>query len=189
MTRAGILAAALLAMAMAPSSSAQETTPASPPANGPPAPTSTEREAFDLEDIDEMLRNVPRGELRRAPTATERQQQGVDNRILDNRIRALTGAHMRSCWRQRTGGTNEEHLVVTVEFELNEDGTLRGQPRVTEPSAYAFNPSMRRAVEDAVRAVRACAPYPFPADPIVAGHYDRWRELEFTFRTLNPASR
>src|SRR5829696_7520238 len=90
---------------------------------------------------------------------------------------------MRRCWRMPTNATPSQPLVVTVQFALNEDGTLRGRPRVAEPSSYAFDRPTRRAVESAIRAVRRCSPYPFPADPIAAEHYERWREMEFTFRS------
>ena len=34
---------------------------------------------------------------------------------------------------------------------------------------------------NAVRAVRACDPYPFPTDPQLGDHSEIWNEIEFTF--------
>jgi hypothetical protein len=74
-----------------------------------------------------------------------------------------------------------ERLVVTVEFDLNRNGTLNGQPRVTNPRNYTFDPYMRVAAENALRAVRQCDPFPFADDPVLRDHYELWREPEVTF--------
>lgn len=175
MHRASLVAAAICALTIA-SSSAQEAT----------APTSDTagREEFDLEDIEGALEGIPQGELRRAPTAAERQAS------VDDRLRRITREHIRRCWRMPTE-PGSDRLVVTVQFELNEDGTLRGRPRVIEPQVFRFDRPMRRAVDQALSAVRRCSPYPFPADPVAAEHYERWREMEFTFRppAVSPAPR
>lgn len=103
---------------------------------------------------------------------------------LEDRARALARAHLRRCWRMPVDLPEPDRLVVTVEFDLNRNGTLNGQPRVTNPRAgsYAFDQAMRTAVDAALRAVRSCDPYPFPDDPVVGEHYDVWRRTEFTFR-------
>jgi hypothetical protein len=44
---------------------------------------------------------------------------------------------------------------------------------------------MRAAVDAAVRAVRACDPYPLPDDPVVGEHYEVWRSQIYTFRPTN----
>jgi hypothetical protein len=75
-----------------------------------------------------------------------------------------------------------DRLVVVVEFDLNRNGTLNGQPRVTSPRNYSFDAPMRTAVDAAVRAVRACDPYPLPDDPVVGEHYEIWRNQVYTFR-------
>ena len=64
---------------------------------------------------------------------------------------------------------------------LDRNGNVRGNPRVTSPRNYTFDPPMRVAVDNAVRAVRACDPYPFPTDPQLGDHYEIWNEIEFTF--------
>jgi hypothetical protein len=72
--------------------------------------------------------------------------------------------------------------VVTVEFELDRNGNLRGQPRVTNPRNYTFDAPMRTAAEAALRAVRSCDFSFFPNDPVVGQYYEAWNEIEFTFR-------
>jgi outer membrane biosynthesis protein TonB len=101
---------------------------------------------------------------------------------LEDRVRAITRAHMRRCWREPADLPEPERLVVTVAFDLDRNGNLRGAPRVTSPTNYALDPPMRTAVDAAVRAVRLCEPYPYPDDPVVSDHYDMWRNMEYVFR-------
>ena len=75
-----------------------------------------------------------------------------------------------------------ERLVVTLEFELDRNGNLRGPPRVVNPTNYTFDPPMRVAVDAARNAILTCDPYPFPTDPVVGEHYDTWSRLRFVFR-------
>lgn len=88
---------------------------------------------------------------------------------------------MRRCWQMPTDLPNPQRLQVTVAFELNPDGSLRGAPRVISPRNYVFDADMTVAAARALRAVRDCAPYPFPADEIVGQNYDTWDELELRF--------
>jgi hypothetical protein len=90
--------------------------------------------------------------------------------------------HLLRCWRMPIDQPDPERLIVTLEFEVDRHGNLRGQPRVTSPRNYTFDAPMRTAVDAAVRAVRSCDPYPFPEDPVVGEHYETWDQLEFTFR-------
>ncbi len=129
-------------------------------------------------------------------TGRERQQEGeranrnqqgaglgtAEVAALEDRVRALARAHMRRCWRMPVDLPEPERLIVTLEFDINRNGTLNGQPRVVSPRNYTFDAPMRSAVEAAQRAVRQCDPYPFPDDPVVGEHYDVWRRTEFTFR-------
>jgi hypothetical protein len=100
----------------------------------------------------------------------------------EDRVRTILTQTMRRCWQAPTDLPDPQRLVVVVAFELNPDGTLRGAPRVTRPANYQLDSPMRTAVERALRAVRECAPYPFPNDDIVGQHYDIWDELEVQFR-------
>jgi len=174
---------------------AEEATPAAetqPQPTPTPAPRERPREdAFDLDAIAGLIDKQreprrPRNEGERA----DRNQQGAglgtaEVAALEDRARALVRAHMRRCWRMPIDLPDPDRLIVTVEFELNRNGTLNGQPRVTSPRNYSFDAPMRTAVDAAVRAVRACDPYPLPDDPVVGEHYEIWRSQVYTFR---PAS-
>jgi hypothetical protein len=121
-----------------------------------------------------------------APETTPAASISTPDTALEDHLRALSREYMRQCWRMPANEPQPERLVVTVRFELNEDGSLRGSPRVISPTSYRSDPSMRRAVRNAVRAVRRCAPFPYSQDPIASQHYEAWREIVMTFRP--PAS-
>jgi hypothetical protein len=158
-----------------------------------PAPTPQpqrrqQNEGFDLSAIAGLIdKQRDPGRRRNEGERADRTQQGAglgtgEVAALEDRARALARAHLRRCWRMPVDLPDPERLVVTVQFDINRNGTLNGQPRVTSPRNYTFDPAMRTAVEAAVRAVRVCDPYPFPDDPVVGEHYEIWRETEFTFR-------
>jgi|CXWL01.1.fsa_nt_gi hypothetical protein len=117
----------------------------------------------------------PSATLARPPLVTNEQAMRED------RVRTILAEQMRRCWQMPIDLPNPERLSVTVAFELNPDGTLRGTPRVVSPRNYQFDAHYRTAVERAIRAIRECAPYPFPNDEIVGPHYGVWDELELHF--------
>jgi len=160
------------------------------PAPAPtPAPRQPQRsDDFDLDSVAGLInREREPGRRQNDGQRADRTQQGAglgtaEVAAIEDRVRALARAHMRRCWRMPVDLPDPDRLVVTVQFEINRNGTLNGQPRVLSPRNYTFDPAMRTAVEAALRAVRVCDPYPFPDDPVVGEHYDLWRETEFTFR-------
>lgn len=141
------------------------------------------------EDFDAFLRDYDtKGGRPRAsgdPSDTTRPGAGLGTAevvAIEDRARALIRAHMRRCWRMPIDLPDPDRLVVVVEFDINRNGTLNGQPRVTSPRNYTYDAPMRTAVEAAVRAVRSCDPYPLPDDPVVGEHYEIWRSQVYTFR-------
>ena len=168
----------------------EETTPevSAPPISPGRRPREQTYEEW-LEETRARLEDHSReeGRQRHEGQTAERNQAGAgpgtaEVVALEDRARALARAHLRRCWRMPIDLPDPDRLIVTVEFTLNRNGTLNGQPRVTSPRNYTFDPAMRTAAEAALRAVRQCDPYPFPDDPVVGEHYDIWRETEFTFR-------
>jgi hypothetical protein len=157
-----------------------------------PAPRQTPRrqeDSFDLAAVAGMVNREQRQPRRQEGERADRNRQGAgagtaETAAIEDRLRALARAHINrgQCWRMPIDLPNPETLVVTVQFDLNRNGTLQGQPRVISPSNYTFNPYMRTAAEAALRAVRACDPFPFADDPVVGDRYDLWRQMEYTFR-------
>ena len=170
--------------------SAEATEAAAPAAAAPTARTqpAARNDDFDLAAIARMVNNDSKtGRQRNEGARADRNQRGAglgtaETAALEDRARALARAHLRRCWRMPIDLPEPDRLVVTVEFDLNRNGTLNGAPRVTSPRNATFDPAMRTAIEAALRAVRMCDPYPFPDDPLVGEHYDIWRHTEFTFR-------
>jgi hypothetical protein len=165
-----------------------EPAPAPTPA---PAPPRERRQQSAEADFEDLLRNydTKTGRRRQEGERAERNQQGAglgtDEAVrVEDRARALIRAHMRRCWRTPVDLPDPDRLVVVVEFDLNRNGTLNGQPRVTSPRAgsYTFDRPMSTAVDNALRAVRSCDPYPLADDPVVGEHYDIWRTQVYTFR-------
>lgn len=161
------------------------------PAPTPEPPQRQQRSRTDEFDLASIARMVDKqrepGRERVDGAQADRNQRGAGpgtaNAVaLEDRVRALAQAHLRRCWRMPVDLPDPDRLVVTVQFTLNRNGTLNGQPRVISPSNYTFDPAMRTAVESALRAIRTCDPYPFPDDPVVGDHYEIWRDTVYTFR-------
>jgi hypothetical protein len=165
-----------------------EPEPVPTPASTPPRQRPQQRAD---NDFDAFLRDYdtkggrPRATGDPAETTRPGAGLGTDEVVaVEDRARALIRAHMRRCWRMPIDLPDPDRLVVVVEFDINRNGTLNGQPTVTSPRAgsYSFDAPMRTAVDAAVRAVRACDPYPLPDDPVVGEHYEIWRTQVYTFR-------
>ena len=134
----------------------------------------------------QAARTGPRRTRRRArrPQSARRRTGHRGGGSLEDRVAALDArAHAALLARCRSICPIPTGWWSTVEFELNRNGTLSGQPRVTTRrrelhvrSAHAHGGRQR-----ALRAVRACDPYPFPNDPVVGEHYDLWRSGQFVF--------
>ncbi|MEZ5995352.1 MAG: hypothetical protein R3C25_06330 [Hyphomonadaceae bacterium] len=167
----------------------EEPQPAPSPAPAPPQQRER-RDEFDLASIAGLLdKQREPGRERREGQRADRNQQGAglgtgEVAAMEDRLRALARAHIarNNCWRMPSDLPEPDRLVVTIQFDLNRNGTLNGQPRVISPRNYSFDNDMRVAVDYAMRAIRTCDPFPFADDPIVGDHYELWREMEYTFR-------
>jgi hypothetical protein len=80
---------------------------------------------------------------------------------------------VKECWTVLAGAADGAELVVPVSFDLAPDGTLQGEPRVTGGGG---SPSFAIAAENAVNAIRQCAPYPLPA-----AQYAKWQHWDINF--------
>lgn len=168
----------------------QEAEAAPAPSPQPQQRRPQQRDEFDLSAIAGLIdKQREPGRRRQEGERADRTQQGAglgtaEVAAMEDRLRALARAHItrNNCWRMPIDLPDPDRLVVTIQFDLNRNGTLNGQPRVLSPRNYTFDPHMRRAVDEALRAIRLCDPYPFGDDPVVGEHYELWREMEYTFR-------
>lgn len=160
-----------------------------------PAPTPTPQpqrrqrnDDFSLADISGMInRERETGRRREEGQSAETTRRGAglgteERTSVEARIATIVRSELQTCWRTVADMPDPERLVVVVTFRLNRDGSLNGQPRVTSPGNYTFDPQMNEAVNRALRAVRTCDPIDrLPQDPIVGQHYDIWRDQIVTF--------
>jgi hypothetical protein len=151
-----LLLAGLIACALG-SASAQS---AAPPSEAKPQPQ------FNLDDISRLLdqAKAKNGNLRLAVDA--RSPPGIGG---------MLRAQMNRCWRAPYDLPNPARLIVSVRVSLARDGSLAKPPRIVSEVA-PDDVEMRVAADNALHAVRVCAPYTLPADS-----YEMWREVTFTF--------
>lgn len=165
-----------------------EAAPAPTPQPTPPRERRNRQDEFDLSDISGLVdKQRDPGRRRQEGAAADRTQRGAglgtqEVASMEARVASLVQRHLQRCWRLPDDLPDPDRLVVVVEFRLNRNGTLNGQPTVTSPRNYTFDAPMNEAVNRAVRAVRQCDPYPLPDDPIVGEHFDIWREQIVTFQ-------
>ena len=166
----------------------EDTAPAPTPTPAPQRPRQN-NDSFDLSAVAGLLdKQRDPGRERTEGQRADRTQRGAglgtaEVAAMQDRVRSLAQRHLMRCWRMPLDQPEPERLVVTVEFDLDRNGNLRGPPRVTNPSGnLTFDPPMRVAADAARRAVTTCDPFPFATDPVVGEHYDTWSRLEFTFR-------
>jgi colicin import membrane protein len=83
--------------------------------------------------------------------------------LSQNELGALNAAliaQLKRCWNPPVGVVDAKDLSVVLQFSLNRDGSVSGQPIVVNP---ASSPLFQVAVESAKRAVLGCQPFRLPA--------------------------
>ncbi len=95
-----------------------------------------------------------------------------------NSLAGEVARQLKRRW-QGPNGLEVEKLATTVEWSLNPDGTLAGQPRVVSQTGItdANRPQARRHQEQALKAVQLAAPYA----TLPPQYYSAWKTLRFTF--------
>ncbi|QUL37932.1 energy transducer TonB [Erythrobacter sp. JK5] len=71
-------------------------------------------------------------------------------------------------------GVDVDQLVTLLDFDLNEDGSLKGRPRLRAQSGVSDSnrPQASRHVENAIRAVQLAAPFDLPDE-----YYNAWKSI------------
>jgi hypothetical protein len=157
----------------------------------PPAPKpEPKKDELDLDalskliDLEKQTERVERP--REVPSeTTEIADQARAAIGAGDRLTASDEAKMRAaverCWNAGTiiGAPEPEKLIVTIEFELNRDGSLASTPRVA--NALQINLSGNRfwkvAEREAISAVVKCAPYDF----LSPDRFETWKEFSLNF--------
>ncbi|MDB5598580.1 MAG: hypothetical protein JWN71_624 [Xanthobacteraceae bacterium] len=147
------------------------------PQKRPPRPEAKPEPKFDASKVAALLD-------KRAP-----QRQAATGDVLNNKpaLGTATGtaaalsqseldalrAQIQQCWNPPAGAADAKDLIVVVKLELNQDGTLTGQPSLANRSSHPF---FQVAAESALRAIRRCQPYKLPI-----AKYETWRSIEVGF--------
>lgn len=100
---------------------------------------------------------------------------GRDAQLTADEASALFGMlrrRVKDCWIINPG-VEAQNMKPVFEFELNRDGTLRGEPRLinAQPS-----PAFTDAANSALRAIKQCQPYQLPPDK-----YQFWEGVTLEF--------
>lgn len=160
-------------------------TPVAEPLPDPkPKPKKPEKpkDRLSLDQLAQLIDRSAKDSGRKAPqTAPDARQgerarlgAGAQTGLSANEIDALR-ARMVVCWRAPIDAADPDRLVVRVRFTLRRDGSLESGPDLLTAINRADR-AMVVAGENALRAVRSCAPYDLPQE-----RFDQWREIIFTF--------
>jgi hypothetical protein len=112
------------------------------------------------------------------PAASSRQasSQKIGEKMSMSEIDALR-RQIERCWNPPAGAPEAENLVVEVQLQINQDGTVR-QAQIVDTSRMYRDSYYRAAAESVLRAVKhpSCTPLKLPHEK-----YDLWRETKLTF--------
>ncbi len=147
----------------------------------PPAPKKPPPPKLDLSKIENKLALLDKREQRRAAVTGDTinttpalgTSTGKAASLSMTELDALRSRLMQ-CWNPPAGVADAKDLVVQVQFQLQQDGSLIASPRVMNRGSNAL---FQVAAESAVRAVQRCAPFNF----LPAAKYDAWKEVEINF--------
>jgi len=105
-----------------------------------------------------------------------RRSVGKANQMVASAEDALR-EQLKRCWRAPIDQPNPERLIVSVRVFLNRDGGIARDPKLEKPNPVPVGDrGMVIASENALRAVRTCAPYDLPQES-----YDIWKEVVLRF--------
>ena len=163
---------------------------AAPPARtGQRQGASTAPVEFDLAAASNAATGADSGG-RRAPQLASRGQAGRLGKAgggaaLTGDLEAALRAQIQPCWLEPANMSESARLLVVVSIDLGVDGRLLRDPVLVTPSSRAgANPSLVVAIDNALRAVRECAPFTLPPD-----RYESWRQVRFNFDPQRMARR
>ena len=82
-------------------------------------------------------------------------------------------SQLKPCAQMPGGGGGADTPTVNVEFHLRQDGTVEGEPVITDRQN---TPLYAIAADATVRAIKKCAPFQLPPDK-----YGAWSKVNLTF--------
>ena len=142
--------------------------PSAPPA--PPAPT----QPAPPESLEQPAGEAPPppsgpSEPALSPPRVAGASVAIETTMTKQELEALR-AQVQRCWTVPPGWADPRQVSVTIDFRMNRDGTVAGDPTLIE---FPASPYGKAAAQNALRAVLRCGPYHLPA-----GKYNEWREVQ-----------
>jgi hypothetical protein len=106
------------------------------------------------------------------------QRSAIDKRRMGANLAQMIQQQITPCWSIPGGAKDVQDMKIAVHIQLNQDGTLRGAPRLEDTRRMQSDPFYRAVAESALRALRnpGCSPLKLPQD-----QYDLWQDLTFVF--------
>lgn len=89
-------------------------------------------------------------------------------------LKGMLKSQLNGCWRPPGTGGGSDVPVVALHWRMQLDGSLDGEPRVTQAPSTAAG---QVYAEAALRAVRNCAPFRLPPDKYEGG----WKIIDWVF--------
>jgi len=89
-------------------------------------------------------------------------------------LKGMLKSQLNGCWRPPGTGGGSEVPVVELHWEMNPDGSVVGEPRVTSAPQTTAG---QVYAEAALRAVKMCSPFRLPPDKYEGG----WKYIDWTF--------
>ncbi len=108
------------------------------------------------------------------PAGTKTGTDNVNKARAEQMIVAILNSAFEQCWNKPLAGGGVSAPVVTLKWNLNQDGTLQGEPRIMQTDKS--NPLADQAERAALRAVQTCAPFQLPQE-----QFGMWREITWKF--------
>lgn len=135
---------------------------------------------FDRAKKEERTAPPPKAEETPDTPAPSEQRRGVgDRRSSTVAVEALLTSQLYRCWRGVDDLPDPNRLVVTVNFDVNIDGSLKGGVDVVSPKRVIGDAYLRTAVERALTAVRSCdLRVPEGSEE----SYEAWKNVTVNFR-------
>ena len=170
-----------------------------PEAAPPPRPRDTPRpppqRELDLGDLRNRI-NQNRDATQSSPDRPDNARESDQTRAgagrsagetarLSDYFSSLLYRHlvMNRCWNQLNDTPN---LRIELTARLNRQGRITPNG-VSRPELVSGTAS-QAVLDEAVRAARACEPYPFPRDPQGPDNYDLWQQIELCFGPRCPGN-
>lgn len=124
--------------------------------------------------VNSGVKNAPR--MTASGQTSKGQGQGAGKK-LQSSLENVLRDQVKRCWVEPADLSDPQSLLVELQIELNDNGTLLRPPKLKYPASKSgASSSLLVAIDNAIRATKQCAPYVLPPD-----RYAEWQNFTFRF--------